>query len=516
MATVAPFFSLQDVTFSQADQHLLSGLSWVVGAAEQWAVLGPNGAGKSSLLAGVAGQLVVSAGRLSHQFLEGDPSCRDSVFGVLPRGSIELVSPALARRVIESVSSFHQSRWHATFEHGVRVAELFEHDQFARVNPFRIDRPPADPQLTHQRDVAILRVGVEDLLERRLLELSHGELRKVLLARALARAPRLLLLDDPWTGLDAASRERMTRLIDELVREGTQVIVATRRADELPASVSRVLLMGDRRIQAQGPRETVLAGYVPEHATEPRAGVPGLPQRSERGTGAEPLVEMHGVRVGYGDSVILDQIDWTVRAGEHWAIVGPNGAGKSTLLSLILGDNLLVYANDVRLFGRRRGSGESVWDLRRQIGWMGPELCSHLPGTAGCLEVVCSGYRGTLGLGSDCSASERDHARAWLDRFGLGATATVPLGGLAEAARRMVLLGRALVGSPRLLLLDEPCQGLDPSHVAGVRSIIDATVAREGVSLLYVTHDWSELPRSISHVLELARGRVVRQGRITR
>lgn len=210
---------------------------------------------------------------------------------------------------------------------------------------------------------------------------------------------------------------------------------------------------------------------------------------------------MHDVHVVYGDTVILDHIDWTVHAGEHWAVVGPNGAGKSTLLSLVTGDNLLAYANDVCVFGRRRGSGESIWDLRAQIGWMGPDLGLHMPSNASCLDVVLSGYNGTLALGPPASSVQIECARSLLMSLGIGISSdsdrdgirganvdherSVPFGALPQAGQRLVLLARALVNEPRLLLLDEPCQGLDRAHVALVRDAIDSFVGTAGKLAVY-------------------------------
>jgi molybdate transport system ATP-binding protein len=205
-------------------------------------------------------------------------------------------------------------------------------------------------------------------------------------------------------------------------------------------------------------------------------------------------------------------VDWTVRNGEHWALVGPNGAGKSALLSLIIGDHPMAYANDVGLFGRRRGSGESIWDLRRRIGWMGPELDVHFPAHTCCLDVVASGFTGQLGPPGAQSDEERARAHELLRLLAIDSLASQTLATVSGAERRLVFIARALVHRPSLLVLDEPCQGLDAAHVHLVRRAVDRAVDHGVGSLIYVTHAPDELPNCVSHTLRLDAGRVTSCG----
>lgn len=258
MPTVPVICSFDNATFTHGGAVVLKAISWSVHSGEQWAVVGPNGAGKSLLLLSLCGRFAVTEGRLRHTFLEADPRCGDSVFGVLPRGTIELVSLELGQRLRESIGAFHQVRWHATMDHGATVAELFDLKRLEAINPFRLDAQPLDSvQCSRERDYAIARTGIEPLLERHVLELSSGELKKVMLARALARAPKLLLLDDPLTGLDEASRRRVGQLIGELAHEGITVIMATRRPDEVPDTITHVLALAERRVLVMGARAVV-------------------------------------------------------------------------------------------------------------------------------------------------------------------------------------------------------------------------------------------------------------------
>jgi len=212
---------------------------------------------------------------------------------------------------------------------------------------------------------------------------------------------------------------------------------------------------------------------------------------------------LRNVTVRYGDSVILRDVDWTIRAGESWALLGPNGSGKTTLLSLILGDHPQVYNNDVVLFGQQRGSGESVWDIKKNIGCVSPELHLHFNDSATCFEVVGSGFFDTVGLFQPLSARQRAVARSWLARFQLLEFANRPLFSLSAGLQRMVLLARALVKKPRLLILDEPCQGLDFAHRKLFVQAADALIRAGTATVAYVTHRPDEIPPSIHRVLRL-------------
>lgn len=205
----------------------------------------------------------------------------------------------------------------------------------------------------------------------------------------------------------------------------------------------------------------------------------------------------------YGDSAILRDINWTIRAGESWALLGPNGSGKTTLLSLILGDHPQVYTNDVVVFDRPRGSGESVWEIRRHIGWVSPEQHLHFNAAATCFAVVASGFHDTVGLFQPVTARQRQAARRGLAQFQLLAFAEQPLFSLSAGLQRMVLLARALVKRPRLLILDEPCQGLDAAHRDSFKRAVDALIRARAVTAIYVTHRPDEIPPGITRVLRL-------------
>jgi len=222
---------------------------------------------------------------------------------------------------------------------------------------------------------------------------------------------------------------------------------------------------------------------------------------------ADTLVELKNVTVRYDKAVILDNVSWTVRQGESWALLGPNGAGKSTLLSLILGDNPQAYVNQVVVLGKRRGSGESIWHLKRRIGTVSPELHLHFNIAASCFEVVASGFYETVGLFEQPTRGQKQKVLQWLRRFKMGDLQNTPLFALSLGEQRMALLARALVKQPRLLILDEPCQGLDAAHRQLFLETLDGLLRQGAVTAVYVTHRADEIPKSIRRVLRLDKGR---------
>jgi molybdate transport system ATP-binding protein len=207
---------------------------------------------------------------------------------------------------------------------------------------------------------------------------------------------------------------------------------------------------------------------------------------------------------------LLQSVTWTLRQSECWALLGPNGAGKSTLLNLIQGDHPQAYALDIRLFGHAVDSTRALWNARQRIGWMSPELHQHHPGDWDAEAAICSGFFNSIGLYQTCSGRQRALARRWLDQLGLANYARTPFGQLSFGRQRLVLLARAVVKRPRLLILDEPCQGLDAAQRRTLLGLVDRVVFQTGTALIYVTHRPAEMPRCITHRLRLRRGRVMR------
>jgi molybdate transport system ATP-binding protein len=503
-----PLITLENVTLCSHGVTMFEGTDWQIGANELWALVGPNGSGKSTLARALCGRVPVIAGQITYHY---------SDHGIAPHKHVALISFHSQHDAVLSRAGFHQARWNVgAVERSRPVAQYLSAEAVQHRNPFAIvaERPDSASFSAHrQRTIERLQIG--DLLEKDLIQLSSGERRKVSIARALLARPRVLILENPFTGLDTASREMLGRAIGQLAREQVSVILVSPRLEEIPPHASHILLVREGRVIAQGLRERVLATAEPPPAPGTRQfHLP--PSRVQRERSQATLVQMRGVRVQYGERQILDGVDWTVRQGEHWALLGPNGAGKTTLLSLILGDHPQAYANEIVLFGRRRGSGESIWQVKSQIGWVAPELHLYYPQRSSCLDVVCSGFSDTIGLRGPCPAEQRTAAERWMAALGIGELAGRHFGELSEGQQRLALVARALVKVPPLLILDEPCQGLDAPNRVRLHHLVEATARRSPTSVIYVTHEAHELPSIITHVLRLDAGRATYCGPIDR
>ena len=455
-----------------------------------------------------------------------------------------------------------QSRWNSIEEeNALRVRDFLSYEQVMEINPFEVrdqeDRERGSFERRMFRAVRLLRI--EPFLDRTLISLSNGERQRIQLARALCRPLRLLMLDEPFVGLDVGIRTYFRELLNQLMQTPLRVLLITARIEDLPRPVTHILFVHECRVIAAGPRARVLAlprvqellttGRKTSFSHKPLNGKPvhgksvhgktvnGKTVHIERITAArnghllrtpteerppddaggksngKPLVRLRNVTVHYEDRVILRDINWTVRAGESWALLGPNGSGKTTLLSLILGDNPQVYGNDIVVFGKQRGSGESVWEIKRRIGWVSPELHLHFNDEATCFEVAASGFYDTVGLFQKPGRQRSAAVLEWLAEFQLLQFADSPLCALSTGLQRMVLLARALVKRPQLLILDEPCQGLDPAHQDVFLGAVDELIGTGKVTTIYVTHRKEEIPPAVKRVLRL-RGGLAREGRL--
>lgn len=504
-ASTAELLALDNIAIRDGERLAFRGTRWTWRRGEQWAILGPNGSGKSLLALALCGKALVVRGEIRHDF----------------EAEAALLSPHVQRETILRESSFYQSRWHSGLGEGQRtVAQFLSQASVEEINPFEVGARRGEAREFRQRRRRFVRwLGFASLLRRKIIHLSNGEQRKVLLAHTLLRAPRLLVLDDPFGGLDAATRQRLREIIARLMRGGLPVLVITSRPDEIPAETTRVLLVKNRDVIAQGAKASMLKHPLVRQLHRSRRKEPPVSIASKKSlltsvsTKAIPLIELNHVTIARGRRRILDNLSWTVRRGEHWALLGPNGSGKTTLLSLIQGDNPRAYALDLRLFGARPHSTQTLWQMRQKIGWLSPELHQHYPTAWSCLDVVCSGFFNSVGLHQHCTPRQRATARRWLREFGLEASAGAPLGELPLGDQRMVLLARAVVKKPKLLILDEPCQGLDAAHRRVVLATVDRVITQTGATLIFVTHHAKEMPRCVSHVLQLKSERLVKETR---
>jgi molybdate transport system ATP-binding protein len=501
-----PFISLNDVSVRLHDKVLFEGLSWEMLDDQHWAIIGPNGSGKSVLMRALCGALPVVKGKMVYHFMPdgGQNAVQDQ---------IAYVTFEAQRRAL-SDGAFYQVRWNSgVSEDTLSVAEYLSERGVKSVNPYRVVENYANPKFGVRRQEAIEQLELGALLARKVVQLSNGERRKVMIARALLKSPKLLILDNPFVGLDEHFRAKLAENLENLMQDHMRVFIVGTGRDEILPGITHILCMKDSCVIAQGPRQAILNDKAAREARGPAilTVVPASRRSDEYEPQGNILVSMENVNISYNGTAVLRQVSWTVRENERWALLGPNGAGKTTLLSLILADHPQAYANDITLFGKRRGSGESIWEIKRHIGWVAPELHLYYPRGATCLDVVCSGWFDSVGLYRRCSPDEREVAASWMQRLGLSDCAEKAFAQISEGEQRLALIARALVKSPALLVLDEPCQGLDVGNRERVLQVVEWIGTRPKTSMIYVTHRADELPQSITHVLKLDEGRVVSQ-----
>ncbi len=350
--------------------------------------------------------------------------------------------------------------------------------------------------------------GVEAMLDKQIVLLSSGELRKFQLVKALLSGPRVLVMDNPFIGLDAGTRGLLHSLLEKLVCvTDLQVILILSKTDEIPTFVTHVvpvenLVCGEKRTRAE---YMAACRPVPERmlSEEKERRIMELPCPALLHT--DNVVELKKVSIRYGAYTILENLDWTVKCGEMWALSGDNGSGKSTLLGLVCADNPQSYACDISLFGKKRGSGESIWEIKKHIGYVSPEMHRAYLKNLPAIDIVASGLHDSVGLYKRPQPGQLAVCRWWMDIFGIANLESRNFLQLSSGEQRLVLLARAFVKDPELLVLDEPLHGLDLYNRRLVKDIIEAFCRRTGKTLIMVTHYREELPRCITHSLYLKR-----------
>ena len=327
---------------------------------------------------------------------------------------------------------------------------------------------------------------LQPLLDKYIITLSSGELRKFQLTKTLLAQPKTLIMDNPFIGLDSTARRQLRDLLQSLTDEqGLTVYLVVARPKDIPDYVEDII-----EIEGNGNAAERLSD-------EKREALLRLPLALHRQYHSAEVVSMRNVSIRYGERTILKSLDWTIRNGERWALSGDNGSGKSTLLSLICADNPQSYACDISLFGYQRGSGESIWDIKKHIGYVSPEMHRSYQRDLPCLRIVASGLKDTVGL------YVRPVCRWWMDLFGIAHLADRSFLQVSSGEQRLVLLARAFVKDPELLILDEPLHGLDNANRQLVKDIIEAFCQRPNKTLIMVTHYEEELPPCIDHKLYL-------------
>lgn len=449
-----------NATVVKTGRKLFEDFSFRIAPGENWTIQGENGSGKTALLQLIAGAIHPQSGHVRHSFING----RD--WDSLYQQRLEKIHFIPAQWIQAFLGGFgglfYQQRYYAMDDrHLPTVRDIFE-DDVEKLQALKLSS----------------NFNIDSLLALPITRLSNGQLKKVVILRQMAKnIPNLLILDYPFDGLDAESRTELSTFIDDISqRFGIQIILVD-HGEALPKVINRRLVLRQfciEKIEAVVPQVTRKASAQQVHSF-----TDGVSQK-------EPLVEMDNVTISYDGKKIIEGLNWRINRGERWALTGKNGSGKTTLFSLIYADHPMAYSEKVYLFGKRRGSGESIWDIKKRINYFGPEQIHflnaktiHLP----ALEYILTQH-----------AKDRSRLDALISFFGAHHFINDPVRFLSSGQLQLVLLINMLLDEKELLLLDEPFQFLDPVNHEKVTRYLNHYLNRD-VTLVLITHDEKDVVR---------------------
>ena len=454
-----------------------------ISLGQQWCIYGGNGTGKSILAELISGRRRESASYVYY------PT------GLDPRLDIHLVSFEEQQRLWQTDNRLDMSEFSESAEDkGTTVARLI---YSARVSE------NVDEELFRN---LIDTLDLAQFVNQGIRFLSSGQVRKALIARALYASRsgygQLIILDDPLETVDLASKEKIKDCIESHQSSDNCIVQLCRREQDVLAGCTHLAVMESLTMVAQGECSTIKKGQeyarvraIPKPVFWSALPPPAFTIEDDPDV---PLIELRNVDAGYGDNRILHKFSWRMMQGDHVLIEGPNGCGKSTLLSLINGENHKAYGQDVLLFGKRRGSGETIWDVKAKFGVVSNELHNKYQKGWRLLDVVVSGFFDSVGLYDDSGGQQVAQGRRWLSMVGLENHERSYYHELSFGQQRLALLARAMVKVPRILILDEPCVGLDDYHRIHILQLLDEIAKVTATQLIYVSHVAARRPQCLN------------------
>lgn len=455
---------LKNIDVLKSGIKLLQNFSWQIRSGEHWVITGPNGGGKTTLLEVIMGNIGIQKGEIKYEFIRGT---------------------SWEERYAERKENIHYSPAHPVQAFLQSDQGLYYQQRYYGIGDERVSivRDLLNGDIEKLKNLNIPEsLSIDPLLDLEVTKLSGGQLKKVLFLRILLKGiPKFLLLDYPFEGLDHHSRKDLCDFIDFISGAYSIQIILTDNHHLLPTVMNRKLTLSSFSIL----KEEEL------NAMDLDLQSPGKPMFAAF-SGNTPVVEIKNLKIQYGKRIILQDFNWKINQGERWALVGRNGSGKTTLFSIIFADHPMAYSQEIYLFGKRRGTGESIWDIKRRITYLGPELISYLSPKSILLtarqyvKTVNRNFSETMFAG----LVQHFDAEDFIDK---------PVRVLSSGQLQLMCIINCFLTEKEMLLLDEPFQFLDAQQRTNLSHYLQGHLTRN-ITLILITHYRKDLEEWTEHI----------------
>ena len=433
---------------------------WQLLENENWCVLGRNGSGKQYFNQLLIGELLPT-------------SCEQ--LALPPNDKVAIISFEAQQDIYEA------------------VLEKVSPD-YADINQAMIKAKNFLPE-NKWHDPLVTEFGLSQRLDTSYLQLSTGESRKLLILQSIFQGVDLLVCDNPFDSLDIASCTALSSAFARLSQAGITIVLLLSNRQDIPPWFDNIAFIERGQFSVLGNLTDDSTKHQLDALLTPAADDIPWPDTVQQLADYQHtfLVELIQCTVRYGGVSVFEDINVTIKPLQHTLITGANGSGKSTLMQLITGDCPQCYSNNIHVLGYKRGSGESIWELKAQMGIVSAELHRQYRVRVDLLTVILSGFYDSIGLYQAATQKQLTIAAQWLDKIGLFAQRHQLFQQLSYGEQRLVLIARALVKSPYLLILDEPTQGLDELNRHRVLNFLEHLATQKHSTMLLVSHRQDEL-----------------------